>query len=74
MKKYDSSLFFSKNAFYQLPNESHAETSILNLKLLNDTLELDNAFNMIKGYNKLDNWYEYVIVRNEMVLKMIRNY
>lgn len=66
-KKYDSSLFFSKNAFYQLPNvNSHRNIYFKNLKLLNDTLELDNAFNMIKEYNKLDNWYEYIIVRNEM--------
>ena len=69
-KKYDSSLFFSKNAFYQLPNvNSHRNIYFKNLKLLNDTLELDNAFNMIKGYNKMDNWYEYIIVRNEMGAK-----
>ena len=69
-KKYDSSLFFSRNAFYQLPNvNSHRNTYFKNLKLLNDTLELDNAFNMIKNYNKLDNWYEYIIVRNEMGAK-----
>jgi tetratricopeptide (TPR) repeat protein len=24
---------------------------------------------MIKGYNKMDNWYEYIIVRNEMGAK-----
>ena len=36
---------------------------------MNDTLELDNAFNMIKEYNKVDNWYEYIIVRNEMGTK-----
>jgi len=69
-KKYDSSLFFSKNAFYQMPNvNSHRNMYFKNLKLLNDTLELDNAFNMIKGYNKMDNWYEYIIVRNEMGAK-----
>ena len=69
-KKYDSSLLFSKNAFYQMPNvNSHRNMYFKNLKLLNDTLELDNAFNMIKEYNKLDNWYEYIIVRNEMGAK-----
>tara|TARA_Y100000591_G_C21826783_1_gene697135 strand:+ start:1106 stop:2134 length:1029 start_codon:yes stop_codon:yes gene_type:complete len=69
-KKYDSSLFFSKNAYYQLPNvNSHRNMYFKNLKLLNDTIELDNAFKMIKKYNKIDNWYEYIIVKNEMVAK-----
>ena len=69
-KKFDSSFFFSKTAFYQMPNvNSHRNMYFKNLELLNDTLELDNAFNMIKEYNKVDNWYEYILVRNEMGTK-----
>ena len=69
-KKFDSSFFFSKTAFYQMPNvNSHRNMYFKNLKLLNDSLELDNAFTMIKDYNKVDNWYEYIIVRNEMGTK-----
>ena len=69
-KKFDSSFFFSKTAFYQMPNvNSHRNMYFKNLELLNDTLELDNAFNMIKEYNKVDNWYEYIIVRNKMGTK-----
>ena len=53
-----------------MPNvNSHRNMYFKNLELLNDTLELDNAFNMIKEYNKVDNWYEYIIVRNKMGTK-----
>ena len=66
-KKFDSSLYYAKDAFYQLPNSNlHRNQYFKNLKYLQDTLELDKAFNMIKEFNKPDNWYEYIIVRNEI--------
>ncbi len=69
-KEFDSSLYYAKDAFYQLPNANlHRNQYFKNLKYLKDTLELDKAFNIIKEFNKPDNWYEYIIVRNEIVGK-----
>ncbi len=69
-KKFDSSLYYAKDAFYQLPNSNiHRNQYFKNLKFLKDTVELDYAFSLIKEFNKLDHWYEYIIVRDEIAGK-----
>ena len=67
-KKYDSSLFYSKEAFYQLPNvNAHRHQYFKNLTHFKDSTELDNAFNMIKDYRNPNHWYEYFTARYKIV-------
>tara|TARA_X000000950_G_C13854328_1_gene635935 strand:+ start:470 stop:1492 length:1023 start_codon:yes stop_codon:yes gene_type:complete len=69
-KQFDSSLYYSKDAFYQIPNSNaHRHQYFKNLSQRKDTVELDNAFNMIKEKGKPDHWYEYIVSRYEIVGK-----
>ena len=69
-EKMDSSLYYSKDAFYTLPNNnSHRHTYFKNLKFIKDTIELDHAFDILKEFNNPNHWYEYFSTRYEIVGK-----
>ena len=67
-KKYDSSLYYSKKAFYALTNvNAHRHQYFKNLIHLNDSTELDNAFKMLKDFRNPNHWYEYFTARYRIV-------
>ena len=69
-KKYDSSLYFAKDAFYNLPNvNAHRSVFYRILTHLKDSTELERAFNTIKHYNNPNHWYEYFTSRYSIVSK-----
>ena len=78
-EKMDSSLYYSKDAFYTLPNNnSHRHTYFKNLAFTKDTIELDRAFDILKEFNNVNHWYEYFSTRymivgknNQKILKEI---
>ena len=69
-KKYDSSLHFAKDAFYNLSNvNSHRSIYFRALRHFKDSTELDKAFNLIKHYNNPTHWYDYFTSRYSIVGK-----
>ena len=67
-KKYDSALYFAKDAFYNLPNvNAHRSVFFRVLTHFNDSTELDKAFEIIKDYNNANHWYEYFTSRHSIV-------
>ena len=69
-EKMDSSLYYSKDAFYTLPNNnSHRHTYFKNLVFTKDTIELDHAFDSLKEFNNVNHWYEYFTTRYSIVGK-----
>ena len=69
-KKYDSSLYFAKDAFYNLPNvNAHRSVFFRALTHFKDSIELDKAFNIIKDFNNPNHWYEYFTSRHSIVGK-----
>ncbi len=68
--KYDSSLHFAKDAFYNLPNvNAHRSIYFRALRHFKDSTELDKAFNLIKHYNNPTHWYDYFTSRYSIVGK-----
>lgn len=60
-KNYDSALYFSKEAFTKMPNANpHRSTYFTVLRHFNDSISLDNAFNIIREYNNPNHWYDYI--------------
>ncbi len=67
-KEYDSSLFYSKDAFYSLYNvNAHRHIYFKNLVYIKDSIELDKAFSLIKDLKNPSHWYEYFTSRYEIV-------
>jgi tetratricopeptide (TPR) repeat protein len=67
-EKYDSSLYYSKDAFYSLTNVNrHRHEYFKNLVYQKDSIELDNAFDLLKNYNNPNHWYEYFQSRYQIV-------
>tara|TARA_B100001059_G_scaffold81784_1_gene79862 strand:- start:35410 stop:36432 length:1023 start_codon:yes stop_codon:yes gene_type:complete len=66
-RKLDSALFYSKDAFYGIPNNNgHRNIYFKVLVDLKDSLSLDNAFTKIKKSNNHENWIDYIIARNRI--------
>ena len=62
----DSALYFSKRAFYSIPNNELHSTTYLNvLTKLKDTVEMTNVFNRVKSNYSESFWIKYL---QEMVL------
>lgn len=62
----DSALYFSKRAFYSIPNNELHSTTYLNvLSKLKDTVEMTKVFNRVKSNNSESLWIKYL---KEMVL------
>ena len=69
-EKYDSALYFAKDAFYTLPDvNAHRHSYFTALKYFKDTLELENAFERIKKSTNPEHWYEYFVTRLDLVGK-----
>lgn len=69
-EKYDSALAYSKDAFYTLPDvNAHRHSYFTVLNHLKDSIELENAFEMIKEFNNTEHWYEYFITRYQIAGK-----
>ncbi len=69
-KKYDSSLYFAKDAFYNLPNvNAHRSIYFRALRHFKDSTELEKAFNLVKHYNNPIHWYDYFTSRYSIVGK-----
>ena len=62
LKLLDSAKFYSKKAFYNLPdNNVHRDVYFKVLKELKDSTELKNAFNKIKYSMDYDHWLDYLL-------------
>ena len=69
-EKYDSALAYSKDAFYTLPDVNAHRHSYFNvLNHLKDSIELENAFEMIKDYSNVEHWFEYFVTRYQIAGK-----
>ncbi len=69
-KKYDSALAYSKDAFYTLPDVNAHRHSYFNvLNHLKDSIELENAFEMVKDFSNTEHWYEYFVTRYQIAGK-----
>ena len=63
-KNIDSAYFYSKKAFYNMPNVNpHRYTFFRVLQEMNNPDELDKAFKEIKYRNNPDHWYDYIYTK-----------
>ncbi len=60
LNKIDSAYFYSKKAFYGLPNASHRDYFLYLATKLNDTTEINKAFNYVKKRYKLSDWRSFL--------------
>ncbi len=60
----DSAYFFSKEAFDKMPNVNpHRWTFFRVLQKMNDSIGLDNAFDIIKNRSEPAHWYDYIYTK-----------
>ena len=63
-ENYDSAYFYSKEAFYKMPNVGpHRFTFFRVLEKRNDSIELEKAFKLIKSSKRPSNWYDYIYAK-----------
>ena len=73
-KEIDSALFYSKEAFYSLSNNTrHRDVYFRTLKEMNDSISLDSAFAKIKNLDRIAHWYDYILTRNDINQKPSKN-
>ena len=60
LNKIDSAYFYSKKAFYGLPNDSHRDYFLYLATKLNDTVEINKAFNYVKNRYRLSDWRSFI--------------
>ena len=60
LNKIDSAYFYSKKAFYGLPNDSHRDYFLHLAVKLEDTLEINKAFNYVKKRYELSDWRSFL--------------
>ena len=78
LKVLDSAEYWGKKAFYAVPNNSlHRDIYFDILKENKDTLELRNAFNILREKNRVDHWLDYLLTsysvlgaNNEYLIKI----
>ena len=70
IQKFDSAYYYGKKAFYTLPdNNTHRFSYFQSLVNRKDSIELDNAFELIKNRNSKDHWINYMLSRNSISQK-----
>ena len=70
IQEYDSAYYFGKDAFYSLPdNNTHRYAYFQALAQKKDSVELDNAFELIKNKNNRNHWINYLLSRNSISQK-----
>jgi len=70
IKQFDSAYYYGKKAFYTLPNNNtHRFSYFQALVNRKDSIELDNAFELIKNKNSTDHWINYMLSRNSISQK-----
>lgn len=70
IKQFDSAYYYGKKAFYTLPNNNtHRFSYFQALVNRKDSIELDNAFELIKNKNSRDHWINYMLSRNSISQK-----
>lgn len=70
IKKFDSAYFYGRDAFYTIPiNNNHRFAYFNTLIIRKDSIELDNAFQLIKDYPSSANWIHYLLARNTISQK-----
>ena len=60
LNKLDSAYFYSKKAFYGLPNDTHRDYFLYLADKLKDTVEINKAFNYVKKRYKLSDWRSFL--------------
>ena len=70
IQQFDSAYYYGKKAFYTLPNNNtHRFSYFQSLANRKDSIELDNAFELIKNKNSRDHWVNYMLSRNSISQK-----
>lgn len=70
IQQYDSAYYYGKKAFYTLPdNNTHRFSYFQSLVITKDSVELDNAFELIKNKNNSNHWINYLLSRNSLSQK-----
>jgi tetratricopeptide (TPR) repeat protein len=63
-KNIDSAYYYSSEAFYEMPNViAHRYTFFRVLQQMNDSAQLDLAFNIIKERPEPQHWYDYIYTK-----------
>ncbi len=60
LNKIDSAYFYSKKAFYGLPNDTHRDYFLYLATKLNDTTEINRAFKYVKNRYELSDWRSFI--------------
>ena len=60
LNEIDSAYFYSKKAFYGLPNDTHRDYFLYLADKLKDTVEINKAFNYVKKRYKLSDWRSFL--------------
>ena len=67
-KLYDSSYYYASISFRAIPNNNvHRDIYFKNLVQKKDTMELRNAFNILRTYPYQDHWIDYAVSRYNIV-------
>ena len=70
LQQFDSAYYYGKKAFYTLPNNNtHRYSYFQALVNKRDSVELDNAFELIKNKNSKEHWMNYLLSRNSISQK-----
>lgn len=63
-EKLDSAYLYAKEAFFQMQNvDMHRYTFFRVLQKMGKLNELDSTFQIIKGKNKIQDWYDYLYTK-----------
>jgi len=63
-KNLDSAYYYSSDAFYKMPNViAHRYTFFRILQQMNDSVQLDSAFKIIKERSEPQHWYDYIYTK-----------
>ncbi len=70
LQEYDSAYYYGKKAFYAYPdNNTHRFSYFQTLVNRKDSIELDNAFELIKNKKNRSHWTNYMLSRNSISQK-----
>jgi len=70
IQQHDSAYYYGKKAFFNLPdNNTHRFSYFQSIVNKKDSLELDNAFELIKDKNDKNHWINYMLSRNSISQK-----
>jgi tetratricopeptide (TPR) repeat protein len=80
-KNIDSAYYYSNEAFYEMPNVvAHRYTFFRVLQQMNDSVQLDRAFKIIKERSDPSHWYDYIYTKfkinnkNDELLSLIEEF